>query len=247
MGVGLRLFLVAMTLLATFFAPPTVWADSLYSITDSAAELAIGVDPQEAMVWMNTFPVAAGSDYISSIRVAYGRVGGPSALNGLPVQILLYEDMDGGTPQDAVLKFSLNTVIANANSNTLNAYAIPPTLIQGNLVAAVLYENMTTVSKFIGALDTTAPSFPSRSYVGFAAEIDPADLVSIPPAQWGTMESFGSTGNFRIEAFGIATPEPATACLLALAIAARVQHRRRKNCAVPGYSYCQPKRAARWP
>ncbi len=217
MGVGLRLFLIAATLLATYFAPPTTWADSLYSITDGAAELTIGVDPQESMVWMNTFPVASGSEYINSIRVAYGRVGGPSALNGLPVSILLYEDLDGGSPQDAILKYSLNSVIANANTNTLNDYAIPPTLIQGTLVAAVLLQNTTTVGKFVGALDTTAPSFANRSYVGFAAELDPTDLVSIPPEQWGAMESFGTTGNFRIEAFGIATPEPASIGLLVVA------------------------------
>jgi len=229
MGVGLRLFLVAMTLLATYVAPRAVWADSLYSITDGAAEIAVGVDPQESMVWMNTFPVAAGSEYINSIRVAYGRVGGPSALNGLPVTILLYEDQDGGSPQDAVLKLSLNGVIANANTNTLNAYAIPPTLIQGTLVAAVLFENTTTVGKFLSALDTTAPSIANRSFLGFAAELDPGDLVSIPPEQWGTMESFGTTGNFRIEAFGIATPEPATACLITLAGVAMARSRRWKR------------------
>lgn len=231
MGTGLRLFLIAVTLLASYFAPAAVWADSLYSITDGAAELAIGIDPQESMVWMNTFPVSAGSEYINSIRVSYGRVGGPSALNGLPVTILLYEDLDGGSPQDAILKFSMDSVVANANTNTLNTYAIPPTLIQGTLVAAVLYQNVTTVSKFIAPLDTTAPSFASRSFLGFAAKLDPSDLVSIPPEQWGAMESFGTTGNFRIEAFGIATPEPSSSCLLAISLAVIARIPRRRNVA----------------
>ena len=77
------------------------------------AELVISIDPGESMVWMNTFPVDPGGAYIDAIRVAYGRVGSPSALNGLPVTILLYEDTNGGSPQDAVLKWSTTTTIAN--------------------------------------------------------------------------------------------------------------------------------------
>lgn len=194
-----------LALLLTLSGSADALADTDYSISDGAAELAISIDPGEAMVWMNTFPVDPGGGFIHRIRVAYGRVGGPSALNNLPVRILLYEDTNGGSPQDAVLKWSFLTTIRNANTNVLNTYNLPALPIQGNLVVGALFMNNTAVLKGIGALDTTAPSLGNRSYVGFAASIDPANLAAIPVGQWGTIESFGPVGNFRIEAHGLAT------------------------------------------
>lgn len=194
--------LVCLTVLAALDPARPALADAEYTVADGVAELTVSIDPAEALVWMNTFPVDPGGTYIDTVRVAYGRVGGPSALNNLPVRILLYEDANGGSPQDAVLRWSFTTVIANANTNVLNVYRLPAMLVQGNLVAGALFANGTAVSKGVGALDTTAPSFTDRSYVGFAATIDPANLGAIPAGQFGTMESFGTTGNFRVEAHG---------------------------------------------
>jgi len=196
--------LARVTFLSVLVAasPALVFAAADYSLTDGAAELSVSVSPAESMIWMNTFPVDPAGNYIDVLKVAYGRVGGGSALNNLPLQILLYEDADGGSPENAVLKWSLSTVVANANTNVLNAYRLPAMLVQGNLVVAALYTNSTFVNKGIGALDTTAPSLANRSYVGFASSLDPADLSMFPPGQFGTMESFGTTGNFRIEAHG---------------------------------------------
>ena len=206
-----RLVQVAFLSLVTMAFPAVVLAAADYSIADGAAELSVSIASGESMIWMNTFPVDPGGGSIDTLKVAYGRVGGGSALNNLPVRILLYEDADGGSPENAVLKWSLATVIANANTNVLNAYRLPATLVQGNLVVAALYENTTFVSKGIGALDTTAPSFANRSYVGFTGTIDPTDLSTFPPGQFGTMESFGTTGNFRIEAHGRTVDESAVA------------------------------------
>src|SRR5262245_4221236 len=88
-------------------------ADVVYVLDDGSSELAIGIDPNEDQIWFNRFDVQAGGDVITSISVAYGRPGGPSALDGLPVTIVLYEDTNGGSPLDAVLKASLNTIVAN--------------------------------------------------------------------------------------------------------------------------------------
>lgn len=192
----------------------TALADAEYAIADGVAELTISIDPGESMVWMNAFPVDPGGAYIDLIRVAYGRVGGPSTLNGLPIRILLYEDASGGSPQDAVLKWSFSTTIANANTNALNVYRVPEILIAGNLVAAALYENSTAVAKGIGSLDRSPPFFADRSYVGFATSIDPADLGGIPLEQFGTIEGFGSVGNFRVEAHGRAAVDDAAVALM---------------------------------
>jgi len=191
--------------------PTLVRADAEYTLADGAAELTVSVDPSEALVWMNTFPVDAGGAWIDTIRVAYGRVGGPSALNNLPVRILLWEDANGGSPQDAVLRWATTTVIANANTNVLNVYRLPSMQVQGTLVVGAIFANTTVVSKGVGALDTTLPTSSGRSYVGFAASIDPANLGAIPAGQFGTMESFGTSGNFRVEAHGRTVDDAALA------------------------------------
>jgi hypothetical protein len=194
--------LLCLVILTALPVAPAAFADADYSVADGAAELTVSVDPGEALVWMNTFPVDPAGSYIDTVRIAYGRVGGPSALNNQPVRILLYEDTNGGSPQDAVLRWSTTTVIANANTNVLNVYRLPAMLVHGSLVAGALFANGTAFSKGVGALDTTAPSFSDRSYVGFAASIDPANLGAIPAGQFGTIESFGTIGNFRCEAHG---------------------------------------------
>src|SRR5690349_19755569 len=109
-------------------------ADVVYSVDDGTSELAIGIDPNEDQIWFNRFDVQAGGDVITSISVAYGRPNGPSALNGLPVTILLYEDLNGGSPLDAVLKTSINTTVANGNTNILNRYPITPTAVRGQIL-----------------------------------------------------------------------------------------------------------------
>src|SRR5262245_31441554 len=93
-------------------------ADVPYAIDDGSSELGVGIDPGEDSLWFTQFPVQAGGEVINSISVAYGRPGGVSALDGLPVKILLYEDPDGGLPWNSVLKTSIDTTVANGNSNT---------------------------------------------------------------------------------------------------------------------------------
>src|SRR5882724_5412587 len=91
------------------------WADIPYVYDDGSSELGVGIDPSEDSLWFNQFPIQAGGEIITSISVAYGRPGGASTLNGLPVSILLYEDLDGGSPWNAVLKTSISTSVANGN------------------------------------------------------------------------------------------------------------------------------------
>ncbi len=197
-----RIALASLLFVAALAANAPARADADYSISDGVAELSLGIDPGETMIWMNTFPVDPAGQYIDIIKVAYGKVGGPTPLNGQPVTILLYEDINGGSPQDAVLKWSFNTTVANSNTNVLNTYRVPALLIHGNLVAAALYKNTNPIRVYIGALDTTPPTLAERSYTGYAISLDPANLGAIPPSQWGPVENLGVTGNLRIEAHG---------------------------------------------
>ncbi len=194
-------------LAALGLAAPAALADVDYSLTDHTAEIAFGVDGGESMVWLDTFPVDPLGAYVDTVKVAYGRPGGPSPINGQNVRILLYEDLDGGDPKDARLLWSFDTKVANGNTNTLNSYAVPPTFVRGSLVVGVYYRNTNPLTVYIGAVDTTAPSVPARSYTGWAVVLDPANLAAIPAAQWGTLEASGTVGNFVLDAHARPTPD----------------------------------------
>lgn len=194
-------------LLAAGLSVPPAAAQVSYSITDGAADVALGIDRSEGVVLLNTFPVDPNGSYIDQILIAYGRVGGPSLLNGRPVRILLYEDVNGGSPQDALLLWSLDTTIANGNTNVLNVYNVPRLHVTGTLVAGYYFYNSLFTSMFIGPLDTSEPTLLDRSWWGYATSIDPAHLENIPTGQWGNQESSTSSpaGNYRIEVRGQAT------------------------------------------
>lgn len=185
-------------------------ADVIYQIDDGSAELALGIDPGEDMIWLNTFPVEPGGEVITSISASFGRPGLATVLNGLSIGLLLYEDQNGGSPQDAVLKSRTEATVANANTNVLNNYSIVPTEVHGTLVAGVLFRNTTNEQKFIGAVDRTAPTFTNRSYAGFAVGLDEFNLSSIPAGQFQPLEGFNISGNLVVRAVGQAVPEPAS-------------------------------------
>lgn len=177
-----------------------------YAIDDGTAERAIGIDPGEDALWFNTFPVQAGGEIIHSIGVSFGRPGLSQSLDGLPIKILLYEQADGGSPWTAVLKQSVNATTANANTNTINVYEVPPTEIHGTLLAGVLFRNTGAVNDSISSFDLGTPTLPARSYYAFATDLNEADLTTLPADQFGTIESFGQVGNWVLRAGG--TPRP---------------------------------------
>jgi hypothetical protein len=181
-------------------------ADVVYQLEDGSSELAIGIDPGEDQIWFNRFAVQPGGETIVSISAAYGRPGGPSALNGLPVTIVLYEDSNGGLPWDATLRRTVSTVVANGNTNILNTYPITPITVHGSVLVGVLYRNTTAVNKFIGALDTTAPHIANASYAAFAIGLKEGDLQSLPPGNFNSTEGLGFPGNFLIRANAIPGP-----------------------------------------
>ncbi len=199
--------LAVASALSLGLGPAPAVADVDYGLTDHTSEIAFGIDAGEAMVWLNTFPVDPLGAYIDTIKVAYGRPGGPSPINGQPVTILLYEDLDGGDPKNARLLWSFDTRVANGNTNTLNSYTVPPTFVRAGLVVGVYYRNTNPLRVYIGAVDTTAPAYPGRSYTGWAVSLDPANLAAIPAPQWGTLEAAGTDGNFVVDAHGRPTSD----------------------------------------
>jgi hypothetical protein len=174
-----------------------------YAIDDGTAETLISIDPGEDTVWLNAFPVESGHEVIRSVSVSFGRPSAPQALDGLPITILLYEVAAGASPQSAVLKQSVAATVANANTGQINVYEVPPTELHGAFLAGVLFRNQSADSKGISALDRSAPK-GGRSYYGFAAGLNEADLSTIAAGQFGTIESLGTAGNWIVRATGTA-------------------------------------------
>lgn len=194
--------IITLTLL---LAASAATAQVDYSISDGDADLTLSIDSGETIVFLNTFPVDPDGTFVDRISAAYGRVGGPSALDGLPVTILLYEDLDGGSPQNAELLWSTTTPMRDGNTDVLNDYPVPLVRVRHTLVVGFLFRNTRPFPIFIGALDTDAPIELERSWTGFDIAISPSNLTTIPKTQWGPQEDFAASGNFRIEARGQTT------------------------------------------
>lgn len=208
---------VALAVLLSLLAATAARADVLYSIDDGTAELGLGIDSGEDMIWMNRFPVQPGGEVITSISASYGRPGGQIIPNGLAVSILLYQDTNGGSPFDATLLREIPAFTANCNTNILNNYPIPATAVTGDLLAAVMLRNRTGVTLFLAPLDRTAPNFSDASFYAFNVGLDQTNLDSVPLANRGTTESLGFAGNFLLRANGTPLPEPATIVLATFA------------------------------
>ena len=207
--------------------------DALYSIDNGTAEDSVGFGPAGTgndLVWMNTFPKVAGAEKITTISVAYGTPAFPGgATNGTPVRILLYNDPDGGSPQNAVLLVDFPGVVAGANTNTFITYDIPDTVIASNtLVAGVLMANsLGATNPYPCALDTDPPAEAQRSFIGFGAAntVNPANLGALG-GNFLAEEAI-APGNWLIRANGVAVPEPTSLGLVGLGASMLVARRRR--------------------
>lgn len=185
----------------------TAAGEVIYQIDDGSAEFTVGIDPGEDMIWLNTFPVEPGGEVIQAISAAFGRPGLSQALNGLPVSALLYEDQNGGSPRDAVLRGRAEGIVTQAHSNAFVHFPIPAVEVHGTLLAAILFRNVTTELKFIASVDRTPPNLTNRSFTGFAVGMDESNLASIPNSQFGTLADFNIVGNLMVRARGQSVPE----------------------------------------
>lgn len=209
-------------------------ADIVYQIDDGSSESTIGIDPGEDLIWINTFTLQPGGEFITSISATFGRPGLGQALNGLSIRAILYQDLNGESPEDGILLQQVSGSVVNANTDTLNEFTLSPTLLNGNFAIAILFRNTTNETKFIASIDRTVPSLANRSFVGFAAGIDEFNLGSIPSGQFGTLESFGIVGNFVLRGNATAIPEPSSTGVVMLVGVATVFYRKRKSHTVGG-------------
>ena len=207
-----------------------------YQIDDGTAEDSIGVTGTAPFdfVWLNKFAVQAGGEKIEKIQVAFGNPGNTStgAPNGTPVQILLYEDTNGGSPTDAVLKTTLNGTVQNVNTNTFVDFDISDTVVTGTMLAGVVMRNLPGGNAFIAGIDQTDPDLSNRSYLGFTTGTttppSPMDINNLGSmgGNFGSTDGFGLPGNFLIRAVGSPVPEPASLGMIAITGLCALRRRR---------------------
>lgn len=211
----------------------------VYQIDDGTAERVVVYGPAEDTIWLNTFPVQPGGERITSILAAFGRPGIVSLLNGLPVTAVLYEDADGGSPQNAVLRASADGVIGLANTNQFTEFEIAPTTVQGPIAVGIIFRNTTPIAQLIAPLDLTSPVLEGRSYTGFTFEgLDEQDLSGIPAGQFGAIEALGTAGNFLVRARGTPIPEAGCATGAGFICIGTLARRRSRGCKPPRHRIC---------
>jgi MYXO-CTERM domain-containing protein len=210
-----------------------------YIIGDGVAETAVGViqpgSPNEA-IYLNTFCLTTTDTAINQISIAFGAPGSSGGgiygeLIGRDFIAVLYSDPNGGTPWDGTLVWSgAGTITSTASFIDIS---VPNVAVAGNFsvgfwFATPAISQPPPLGQFYPAgLDTSAPVF-DRSYVGYgfsAGLIDLSNLSgSLPPGQFGTIESFDILGNWTITANGV----PAPGAVVLIGVAGLVGSRRRR-------------------
>lgn len=211
------------------FAGPSMAAVS-YFLDDGSPELGLSIEPGESILFLNSFPVIAGGQYINRISCAWGRAGGGFVSSSFTATLLLYSDANGGDPTDATLALTHNVVMTNAGTNAIVNYLVPSTFVTGTMWVGFIYDNTGFGGDvFVGSLDTTSPTLTQRSYFGYkAGQINPANLSAIPSTQRMFQEESmtAQAGNYLIRAVGQPTPAPGAAALLVMGAVIGLKRRR---------------------
>ena len=208
------------------------YAQQTYQMDDGTPENSIGIGNGD-IIWLNQFNITGGNNIILSISLVFGSPGGTGNANlmGLPFTVFLWNDPNNdGSPADAMVLASAMGTITSVGTNTFVTVAITPTMVLTNsfFVGAMMTQPAST---FPAALDTTAPTFPNRSWVAGGAP-GTGNPNNLPGNQlFGPIESFGATfaGNWLVRANAI--PEPSTYALLVggAALIGVIARRRKRN------------------
>jgi hypothetical protein len=180
-----------------------------FMLDDGQGEDAIGVYDQNnhdiQFIWFNRFTPtpSAFPFYLTEIRILFFGTGISS---GLPIDLVVYEDLDGSTPDNANWLASYQATTLAADGSTWSAYTLdPPLKIDGPgdvLVGAInRYTNSgIDPQSYPARIDLT--SSQSRSWIGWWTTDPPQPPILPSNGKFDLIDNEGYPGNWMIRAYG---------------------------------------------
>ncbi len=178
-----------------------------FVVDDGVGENAIGLTNGGQFLWLNRFTPAPAFFPIEldQVQVMFNYPGGTSGINvGELVDIYLYADADGNPANGATFVASLlNQQVQAVDGATWSVFDLPaPVTFNGPgdiLIAVVNRTAGIAAGTFVATLDQTASQ--GRSWIGLGTGATDNPPV-LPPATFGTVDSFGFPGNMMVRGYG---------------------------------------------
>ncbi|HNS03001.1 MAG TPA: S8 family serine peptidase, partial [Anaerolineae bacterium] len=188
-------------------APEAPQAPVSLIVDDGTGENAIGLSNGGQFLWLNRFSPGASNFplQLNQVDVMFGYAGSTGNINvGELVDIYLYEDADGNPANGATFKGSLlNQAVEAVNGTTWSTFPLGSAVTfngPGDVLIAVVNRTAgMTAGSWPATLDETASQ--GRSWIGLGAGAT-TNPPTLPPATFGTVDSFGFPGNMMVRGFG---------------------------------------------
>lgn len=156
--------------------PPTAVQ---YLVDDGSREGNYGVSGAADLVWLNSFVVEPGAEWIGSIAVVMG-----NAFAGTPYEVVLWSDPDGnGTPNDSQVIARAPATVRDGQTSIFNDYPIGPTYIGPagtSFFAGVSYKDQYGNQAVIPADTNSGPLNRSWVALGGLGSVDLNNLAAAP-------------------------------------------------------------------
>jgi len=169
----------------------------------------LGLSAGGDLWWGNLFTAEGGSDTITEVHTSFGAAALPGSIaNGSAVTVGIWDDPDNdGDPNDGALLWSTATTVANADTDTMNAYSTGGVAVSGNFIVGVVCTH--GLGEYPAPLDESFAS-NGRSFVAFSNTPGAFDLnnLSINDQAPVDLDAVGFPAVFMTRATGSGPSEP---------------------------------------
>jgi hypothetical protein len=179
------------------------------NLDDSQAETAIGVDDGSnhavQFVWLNRFtPAPATFPFtLKEIRILFS---GSGISNGLPIDLVVYEDLDSSPPIDADWLTTYPVTIQAVDGFTWSVYTLdPPVRLDGPgdvLIGAINRYVNSGIDPMSWPASIDETTSQGRSWSGWWTSDPPHPPILPPNNTFDIIDNLGFPGNWMIRGYG---------------------------------------------